>query len=197
MPWSKLAIVNLAFNKLNKSTVGDLANSGVFTDSASNAFDMLYPSSIASKSWRFATKIQTLSVLVAAPPIARWRYQLQIPSDYLAAVRTFPRMAFQIYENVMYANNNIVQLEYRFLPDPTKLPAYFVQYLVVLIAAWYADTVAQNDTLAKKLSDEAQIALGEALFTDTQSHPIPAMLNNPLIEVRSGGWYDYDYPPYQ
>jgi hypothetical protein len=196
MTWSKLNICNLAFNKLNKKSVASLANSGEFSDSAEAAFDMLYPSAISGKSWRFATKIATLNVLVAPPPIDWWTYQLQLPSDYLAVVRTYPRMDFQIYENnVMYANNNIVQLEYRFLPDVTRLPAYFVNWFVIELAAWFANAVCEDDNLAKSLRQEALTMLGEALFNDSQSHPIPAMMNNPLIQCRSGLWYQWDRSP--
>lgn len=193
MTWSKLDICNLAFNVLNKNAVDDLTNSGEFANSASRAFDMLYPSTISSKSWRFATKIQQLNVLVTPPPISRWQYMLQLPSDYLSAVRTYPVIDFQIYEDKMYTNNNIVDLEYRFLPDVTTLPAYFVHYFSILIAAWFADAVAENDTLAQKLEAKAMAQLGEALFTDSQSHPIHAMGNNPLIKARYGGWYGYGY----
>jgi len=194
--WDKLAIINLAFNKLNKNSVNDLTNSGVFADSASNGFDLLYPSVISSKSWRFASRIQLLNVLVAPPPISWWKYQLQLPSDYLAAIRTYPVINFQIYENnVMYTNCRQVSLEYRFLPDPTRLPAYFVHYFAIFIAAWYADTVAEDEKLASKLYQEAMDQLGEALFTDSQSHPIHAMGNNPLIQARTGGWYGNDDLP--
>jgi hypothetical protein len=193
--WDKLAIINLAFNKLNKSSVNDLVNSGVFASSASNGFDLLYPSCISSKSWRFATKIQLLDVLPTPPPIAWWRYQLQMPSDYLAAVRTYPTIDFQIYQgNIMYTNTQEVSLEYRFLPDPTRLPAYFVHYFAIIIAAWYADTVASDEKLSAKLLAEAQDQLGEALFTDSQSHPIHAMGLNPLTQARYGGWYNDDLP---
>lgn len=194
--WDKLAIINLAFNKLNKSSVNDLTNSGVFADSASNGFDLLYPSVIASKSWRFATKIQLLNLLPETPPIGWWNYILQIPSDYLAAVRTYPVVDFQIYENSkMYTNCQEVWLEYRFLPEVTRLPAYFVHYFAIIISAWYADTVAEDEKLSAKLLAEAQDQLGEALFTDSQSHPIHAMGLNPLIQSRFGGWYgNYDIP---
>lgn len=194
--WDKLEIINLAFNKLNKSSVNDLVNSGVFADSASRGFDLLYPSVISSKSWRFATKIQLLNVLITPPPIARWKYQLQIPSDYLSAVRTYPVIDYQIYENQrMYTNCREVSLEYKCLPDPTKLPAYFVHYFSLILAAWYADTVAEDEKLASKLSGEAQDQLGEALFTDSQSHPIHAMGLNPVIQARWGGWYANDDLP--
>lgn len=193
--WDKLSICNLSFNVLNKNSVDDLVNAGEFANSASAAFDLLYPSTISSKSWRFATKIQALNVLPVPPPVSRWTYILQLPSDYLAAVRTFPVMNFQIYQDKMYANNNIVDLEYRFLPDPTHLPAYYVHYFVLVIAAWYADAVAENDTLAQKLEAKAQIQLGEALFTDSQSHPIQAMGLNPLVQARLGYWDDWDRSP--
>lgn len=189
--WDELGIINLAFNKLNKSAVNDLTNSGVFASSAKRGFDLLYPSSISGKSWRFASKTQLLNVLVAPPPIARWRYQLQIPSDYLAAIRTYPTIDFQIYQNQrMYTNCKEVTLEYRCLPDVTHLPPYFVHYLALLIAAWYADTVASDEKLSAKLQGEALDQLGEALFTDSQSHPIHAMGLNPLVQARYGGWYD-------
>lgn len=194
--WDKLGIINLAFNKLNKNSVNDLVNSGVFSDSASRGFDLLYPSVIASKSWRFAVKIQLLNVLITPPPIARWKYQLQIPSDYLSAVRTYPVIDYQIYaNNIMYTNCREVSLEYKFLPDPTKLPAYFVHYFALIIAAWYADTVAEDEKLSAKISAEAQDQLGEALFTDSQSHPIHAMGLNPAIQARYGGWYGNDDLP--
>jgi len=193
--WSKLDICNLAFNKLNKNAVDDLVNSGEFADSASRAFDLLLPSAISSKSWRFAVKIQQLSVLIPPPPVARWKYQLQLPADYLSAIRTFPTVDFQIYQDKMYSNNNTIDLEYRFMPDPTHLPSYFVHYFSLLIAAWFADAVAENAALSEKLMNEALMQLGEALFTDSQSHPIHAMGLNPLIQARWGYWYDWDIPP--
>jgi hypothetical protein len=192
--WDKLAICNLAFNVLNKNSVDDLVNAGEFANSASAAFDLLYPSSISGKSWRFATKIQLLNLLVTPPPITRWSYMLQLPTDYLAAVRTYPAMDFNLFGDKMYANNKVVQLEYRFLPDPTDLPAYFVHWFALVIAEWFADAVAENDTLAEKLAKKADKQLGEALFTDSQSHPISAMGNNPLVQARYGGWYGCDRP---
>lgn len=194
MPWSKLDIINLAMNKLNKSSVDDLVNAGVFAESASRVYDMLYPSKISGFSWRFATKTVRMSVLVTPPPIARWSYALQLPSDYLAAVRTYPRMDFQIFEDQMWTNNNIVDLEYRFIPDETHLPAYFIDYFVLVLASWFANAVCEDDNLAKSLLAEAQDQLGQSLFTDSQSHPISPIQNNPIIQSRYSGWDTWDIP---
>lgn len=187
MPWSKLDIINLALNRLNKHSVNTTSAAGEFADSANRTIEMLYPSQIAGFSWRFATVIQQLSVLPDAPAISTWQYVMQLPSNYLAAVRTYPRVAFQIYEDVIYTNFNPLLLEYRFLPDYTHLPAYFVHYFSVLLAAWFADAVANNDSIAKTLANEANTLRGQALFVDSQSHPTPSMVSSPLIDVRGGG----------
>lgn len=182
MAWSKLDIINLAMNKLNKRSVNNIADSGEFSDSANRAFDLLYPSEISGFSWRFATKVQQLSVLIDPPIITRWKYQLKLPSDYLAAVRTYPRVDFQIYEdNVIFCNHNILQLEYRFLPDTTRLPAYFVHFFALLLASWFADSVANSDGLSKKLLNEVEVERAKALFTDSQSHPNSAIVSQPII----------------
>ncbi len=193
MPWSKLDVANLTMNKLNKHSVNVISNSGEFADACERAIDLLYPSEISGFSWRFATKIQQLSVLIPAPIIPHWKYQLQIPADYLAAVRTYPRTNFQIYENIFFCNRNEIFLEYRFLPDFTHLPAYFVHFFVLLLASWYADAVANDDNLSKKLLAETNEERSKALFTDSQSHPTSPMVSAPLISVRGGGFYSgYD-----
>ncbi len=193
MPWSKEDIINLSFNVLNKASVNTLSDAGEFADSASRAYDLLMPAELSVQSWRFATKVQQLSVLVAPPPLTWWKYQLQLPADYLAAVRIFPKFDFQIYEDKIYCNYNDIILEYRYHPNATFLPAYYVHYFAIKLAAWFADAVCEDDTLAKSLEARASFELQKALFTDSQSHPIPAMTNNPIISVRGnyysfGGW---------
>jgi hypothetical protein len=195
MPWSKLDTINIAFNVLNKASVQDVVNSGVFADSASRGFDLLYPTSISGKSWRFATKTQELNVLVDPPPISFWTYQMQLPSDYLAAVRTWYPIDYQIYGDRMYTNSNTVTLEYRYLPEITACPAYFINYFSLFLASWLANAVAENDTLASKLQAMMLDALNEALFTDSQSHPSPGIINNPIIRARNGWYYGPDVVP--
>lgn len=194
MAWSKLDIINLALNILNRGSVNQLIDSGDFADSAERAFDVLYPSEIAGYSWRFATKIVQLSVLVGAPPIQNWNYVLQLPNDYLSCVTIYPRVAFQIYEdNVIYCNFNTIQMEYRFLPNVTRLPAYFVNYFSLLLAQRFAKTVADNSALSGELTDEVSLARAQALFIDSQSHPTPRMISRPVIDVRGYGAPDVTY----
>lgn len=196
MAWSKLDIINFAFNILNKSSVSDLENSGEFAVVAKTNFDMLYEAEISGFSWRFATKLQELVDTGETPLINQWRYIYYIPNDFLAAVRVYPNSDFQIYNNErLYSNINDLIMEYRYLPDITHLPAYFVQYFSVLLAERFALAVADDSALASKLAQKVVDARGQALFNDSQNHPTPNMFNNPVIRARFSGIYPYyDYP---
>jgi hypothetical protein len=187
MSWTKLDIINLAFNVLNKSSVNSLSEAGEFADSAARAYDLLLPAELSAQSWRFATRTQQLSVMVSPPTLVLWKYQLQLPSDYLSAVRIYPRVNFQIFEDKLFSNSKTIRLEYRFIPDATRLPSYFVHFFTLKLAAWFADAVAQDDGLSNKLEQKANMELQKALFTDSQSHPTPSMRTARIISVRGGG----------
>jgi hypothetical protein len=188
MAWSKLDIINLAFNQLNKKSVNDLSEAGEFADSANRGFDVLYKAELSTFSWRFNVHIQQLSALIPEAPAPQWKYQLALPADYLALVRTYPRVDFMIYENqLIYANVKAMKVEYRRFLDPTHLPAYFVRYFSILLAAYYAGAVASKSELKAQLNKEAFDMRGEALFTDAQSHPSPAIVSRPLIDARNSG----------
>jgi hypothetical protein len=187
MSWTKLDIINLAFNVLNKSSVNSLSEAGEFADSAARAYDLLLPAELSAQSWRFATRTQQLSVMVSPPTLVLWKYQLQLPSDYLSAVRIYPNVNFQIFEDKLFSNSKSIRLEYRFVPDATRLPSYFVHFFTLKLAAWFADAVAQDDGLSNKLEQKANMELQKALFTDSQSHPTPSMRTARIISVRGGG----------
>jgi len=185
MAWEKLDIANLALGILNKSPVASFSGAGEFATVLENSFDVLYPKELAGYSWRFATKIEQLSVSEVSPPIDIWTYQLILPTDYLANVRIYPRVNFQIYANrFIYCNTNDVQMEFRFQPTVTDLPAYFVDYFSIVLAARYAKAVASDSKLSDALLKEAIDARAQALFIDSQSHPTPQIVSRPLIDAR-------------
>lgn len=82
--WTKLDMINLAFNVLGKKSINDLMDSSEFSDSANRVFDVLYLKEIAQYDWRFASKIQVLSQNVIPPADPYWQYAYNLPSDYLA-----------------------------------------------------------------------------------------------------------------
>lgn len=189
MAWSKLDIINLAANVLGKRSFNDVIDSGEFADSADRAFDLLYPVELSENDWRFATKIQALSKTLETPADPYYNYEYNLPSDYLALRRLFPNTDFQIYEEQLWSNVDALKMEYRFKPDPTQLPAYFVKYFALILAQWYAKTVAEDSNLSKNIGQEAFMAKATAMYVDAQSRPTTRLFQNPVVDCRYN-WYD-------
>jgi hypothetical protein len=186
--WTKLDMLNLAFNILGKRSANDIQDSGEFSDSANRAFDLLYLTEISQYDWRFASKIQVLSQNVIPPADPYWQYAYNLPSDYLALRKTMPRVRFQIYEKQLWSNASAMKIEYRFGIDPTQCPSYFVNYFVLVLAKFYAKSVAEDANLAKELGQEMFIEKGIAMSVDAQSRPGERLFDNPVINCRQNYW---------
>lgn len=186
--WTKLDIINLAFNLLGKKSVNDVIDSGEFADSANRAFDVLYQKEIAQYDWRFASKIQVLSQNVTPPADPYWQYAYNLPSDYLALRRPMPRVRWQIYEKQLWCNSTTMMIEYRFGIDPSQCPVYFVNYFAMVLARWYAKSVAEDSNLAANIAKDLYIEKGTAMATDAQSRPNERLFDNPVINCRQNYW---------
>ena len=193
LAWTKLDWINLSLNVLGKKSVASIEDSGEFADSLKRAFDLLYPKEIAQYDWRFATKIEVLSKLVNPPPDPMYNFAYTLPSDYLSLRRLHPAtINFQIYEKELWTNVDGLSMEYRFLPDPSQCPSYFVNYFVLVLAKWFAKSVAQDSRLAAELSNEIMVEKGTAMYVDAQSRPTHRIFQNPVVDARYN-FYIGDY----
>jgi hypothetical protein len=186
--WTKLDIINLAFNMLGKKSVNDVVDSGEFADSANRAFDVLYLKELAQYDWRFASKIQQLSLNVTPPLDPFYQYSFNLPSDYLALRRPMPRVRWQLYEKQLWCNASSIAIEYRYPIDPTQCPAYFVNYFAMVLVKWYAKSVAEDSNLAANIAREMYLEKGTAMSIDAQSRPGERLFDNPVINARQNYW---------
>ncbi|KKK62020.1 hypothetical protein LCGC14_3008530, partial [marine sediment metagenome] len=65
------------------------------------------------------------------PILPEWKFILELPADYLAMDRIHPNVNYEIFENKnLYTNIDDIIAVYRFIPDVTRFPGYFVEFLV-------------------------------------------------------------------
>jgi hypothetical protein len=188
LAWTKLEQLNLAFNMLGKRSANQVQSSGEFADSADRAYDLLYAKEISQYDWRFASKIQVLSQNVIPPADPFYMYAYNLPSDYLALRKTWPAVRFQIYEKQLWSNASSMKMEYRFLPDPSQCPAYFVNYFIYVLCKWYAKSVAEDSNLAANIGKDLYVEKGTAMSVDAQSRPGERLFNSPVIDCRQNYW---------
>ena len=187
MAFTKVQIISQISVTLGNGVVQDIQSNNPFVVQAVEVFDLFVESVISNHNWRFATKPQLLNKTPFTPILSEWKFILELPADYLAMNRIDPRTPYEIFENKhFYTNEDTVIAVYRFVPDISRFPTYFVKLIVFVLAEFLSIPVAQREDFATFYSKGGEEALASALFTDSQSHPNTGMESAPFIEVRRG-----------
>lgn len=185
MAWNKVQIISLSLGLLGKGPIESIDAAGDYAAAAGAQYDLLLPAELCKYNWRFATALVQLARIVETPLTDNWTYIFQLPADYLTVWKMYPQVPYQIYENKkLYANTNILKIEYRFMPNVVLLPAYFVQYFSARLAHILAVAVAENKTYADTMEKMAGTWLLQALSADAMAHPNQSTVSNPFDDVR-------------
>lgn len=197
MAITKVSIISNAITLLGHKPILTLdpQDADELVVSAEQAFDMLLPASIAENSWRFATNIVELSKINNQTPPVYWNSVYQLPSGYLGNIRIYP----QNYEYEIYADEKIfsnwtgespIYMEYLFLPDISRLPAWFIKYFVFEIAAYLALSNAQKVEYFDRLEVKKNNAMAIAMGLDAKNRPNYQFINFPMLNITSDNYYD-------
>jgi len=168
---------------IGHGTINSFTDAGAGARAASNLYGTVYEDAITSYPWRFAIGKVSLSKLVA-DPLNEWANAFQLPANLLLTYRTYPRSAFEIYEDKLYTDQDTVEIDYWFKPEETNLPPYFVKLMQYLLAAEFAISVTDNRTLADVYAAAAQRQAMVAQNRDSQGRTNNAIESAPFIEVR-------------
>ncbi len=184
MAFTENEVIQLAQSYLGKGYGTTTAVSTNLVNTAKAFFKLCYSSNLAKPNWGFATKIVELSQLVTTPIVDEYSYIYQLPADYKSLVRTFPvGVDYEIYgDNTLYTTVNELWIAYRYNPDITLAPDYFVRFLAYDIAIQLSLSGSNDPEKAAvliKLRDQAKL---DALYIDCQSHPTRSMLNGDLAQ---------------
>lgn len=188
MAFTKVQIISQVSIALSGGPINDIASKDPFVVNAVAAYDLISESILAQHNLRFATRAVELNETTFTPIWDEWDFILQLPPDYLAMDRIHPNVNYELFENKhLYSNTKKIIALYRFVPDVSRFPIYFVEYLVYAIAKHLALSTAQKESFEAVYSAERTRSLAAALFTDSQSHPNRAIADAPFIAVRAGG----------
>jgi len=168
---------------IGHNTINSFSDAGAGARAAANLYSVVYEDAITSYPWRFSMGKVALSKLVASP-LNEWTNAFQLPADLLLTYRTYPRSAFEIYEDKLYSDQETMEIDYWFKPAETSLPPYFVKLMQYLLAAEFAISVTDNRTLADTFAQAAMKQTMVAQNRDAQGRTNNAIESAPFIEVR-------------
>ena len=106
--------------------------------------------------------------------------------------RTYPATNYKIIGDQLHANDNTIEVDYRFKVAEQYLPPYCVTALEFLLASKFAIPITSNKSTAEEYRKAYEGPRGDggqlrrAKFLDAQSAPADAIQDNPFIDVRAG-----------
>lgn len=195
MAVTKTSIISLALMLLGHAPITTLENADDITTAASQAFDVLLPSVLATGNWRFAIQIQQLSLSTMIPPTQTgWNNIYLLPSGYLKNIRIIPEnFVYEIYQSSQiwcnWGTQSTVFMEFAFQPDISQLPAPFINYFIYEIASFMALSNAQKpeyyNVLEQKRINQLAIAAAQDAQNRPQLNPVifPALNNRNITGI--------------
>lgn len=191
MAYTKTSIISLAVMLLGHKPIQTLDNADDMVISASQAFDILLPSILATGNWRFSMKIEQLVLTTEIPPPqTNWTQIYLLPAGYLKNIRIIP----QNYVYEIYSNNQIwcnwgtqspIYMEFAYLPEIAQLPASFVNYFIYEIATFLCLSTAQKPDYFTALEAKKNVQWAIAAAADSQNRPQFVEYNIPMLTKRN------------
>jgi hypothetical protein len=182
---SKIQMISNALILIGDAPISDLSGGGAGTIAAANLYESSYLNLLTIHRWRFATKQAKLARLTEAPLIDSYKYQFQLPTDYLYLIQTSSFRDYEIYEDKLYTNYRTVEIDYIYRVNEDMLPAYFASTLQFYLAAVFAIPVTGNSTRADEYRLQYEAQLKRAKHVDSSARPNEAIQHKPFLEVRN------------
>jgi hypothetical protein len=191
MAYTKTSIISLSVMILGHKPIQTLDNADDMVIAASQAFDILLPSVLATGNWRFSMKIEQLVLTTEVPPPqTNWTQIYLLPAGYLKNIRIIP----QNYVYEIYSNNQIwcnwgtqspVYMEFAYLPEIAQLPASFVNYFIYEIATFLCLSTAQKPDYFQALEAKKNVQWAIAAAADAQNRPQFVEYDIPMLTKRN------------
>jgi len=191
MAYTKTSIVSLAVMLLGHKPIQTLDDADDMVISASQAFDILLPSVLATGNWRFSMKIQQLTLSTEIPPTqTNWNQIYLLPAGYLKNIRIIPQnYVYEIYANSQiwcnWGTQSPIFMEYAFLPEIAQLPASFINYFIYELATFLCLSTAQKPDYFTALENKKNVQWAIAAAADAQNRPQFVEYDIPMLTKRN------------
>lgn len=190
---SKVEIISEALNLLGLPPISNTASfpgNNPAWNAANKWYDRLLKSILSDgQPWRFAMVTKQLNVLTTTPTTDEWTYILQIPTNpnKILSYRIYDGIndikSYAIYEDKIYANENVIYMDYTFEPTPDKFPEHFTLLFIYEIAAHLSMPITQDKTLLSLWSQAARSQTLKARAIDSKQAPSEPMPVGSLYEA--------------
>jgi hypothetical protein len=195
-----IALTNQALRLLGEFSVASFEEGTDLSESCNQIVPTTIRALLVKYPWRFTMRKVQLARLTEAP-LTEWAYQHAMPADqiFIRAVRpgssAAPADAWEIFENRILSNHQILYCDYQVEIDSAAWPAWFTELARCALAADLAVAVGAGNTLGdyfyrraygSPLENGAGGLMRQARHLDSQQQTPQALGATPLVTARWG-----------
>lgn len=151
-----------ALNLIGVDPISSLQEESDNAATCSRLYPLTRDSILSKHSWNFGNAERQLDRSADVIPLNDWTYAYKLPSNMLAGPTAvfgdggdLPNAQYEVRGDYIFTDAQIVIVHYQGPADPVCWPAYFVELVVVALAARLAKPVTDNVTRAGELMEEA------------------------------------------
>ena len=160
-----ISISSNALQLIGHNAISSFDDQGAGATVAKAFYETSYKALLTTYPWNFAKKKKTLNRLTEEP-LNEWKYQYQLPTDFLRVITSDTFTDWAIYGDKIYTNVDKMDLDYIYRVDESFIPPNFREALEFYLASKWAIPVTESATNAGVYADLADRALKKAKYVD-------------------------------
>lgn len=183
MSFSKIQIASNALILLGDSPISSFTDTGAGAKAAANLYESTLMSILASHRWKFAIKKVQLSRLTEAP-LNEFKYQYQLPTDYVTIITTQPVSTYRIIGDKLYSDSSSISIDYTYRLTEDKLPNYFIKAFEYYLARELCIAVTEDLNKYQLIDSIYEKEARKARYIDSQAGTSIPIQDAPYIIAR-------------
>jgi len=197
MPYSTVKICNLGLGWLGAKLITSLEDDSTEAILCRNNFDLLRDTVLEARAWTFASKRNTLPVVVSSKPpeeVFGYSSRFKLPSDNIRVLKAgsipsfLDRLQWVKEGDEILANTGKLYINYTSrVTEPTKFSASFCQTLAARIAADLCIALTENPKLQEAMWQLYMSKLTDAAASDGTQGRQERIRSDALIRPRITG----------
>ena len=185
---SSIDIASNALLLIGDNPISSFDDPGAGATAAANLYPETKKRLLSEHPWSFALKQQRLNRLSQVPDILTgFKYAFQLPTDLIRLWNVQSHSNYTLVGSLLYSNENEILATYIYNVDEVSLPPHFTKSLEYALAADFAISVTEDNSMSQIMGQKADLFTSKAMAIDSQGRPQSAILDSPIINARFGG----------
>ena len=179
----QISLCNASLLLLGASRIQSFEDGSAESVIAEQFYERSYQALLSQYPWNFASKTKGLNRTTEEPGF-EYKYEFQLPSDYVWIQRIYPNGDFKILGDKLHSNFKDVGVKYTWRVNEEMMPVHFEQAFIYYLASQMCISITEDTTKQSTLYEQYMDEARRARSLDAQMQPQDGFEDFPIDTVR-------------